>query len=567
MTALRIRGARTSRLLLAAATATVLSATAFAAPAAADTPAPAATYDLVDGTLDWGVQESFRTYISGPIAKGSITLDDGAQRNDDGTFAFTGGTGSYDLGTHSVATEFDGSVHFEGHGGVLDLKLSDLRLVTEGRTGGAILADVTVGTDTTEDVEFARLDMSGVSPGRGDGGAMVFADIPATLTAEGSVAFGGFYEAGAALDPATLTVSAVPPAEPGDPDDGGGGDDDTEEPGTGEPGDGDDTGNPGDGDGDDTGNPGNGGDDDTDDTGNPGDGDGDDTGNGDNGGDDGGKDDDTDDGDDTGNPGDDEPASGTIADGTLDWGVRDSFRTYVTGPIARGSVELLDGATENSDGTFRFPDAVGEFDAEADALVAAFDGGVQFVGHEKADGEYELDLKFSELAVAFEGTEGVLVADVVSHTLGGDVVEYEGVVVADLTLPAAALNPVDDVIHLENVPAVLTDEGAEAFGGFYEAGADLDPLTVAVSLNDDAELPSGGGNSPAPQTGGTTPIAGGGASGGVSGGPAGGGFGAGALASTGTPAGALAGLAAAVTVAGGAASWVTRRRSASPLVD
>ncbi|NJQ04683.1 hypothetical protein HCN56_03560 [Streptomyces lonarensis] len=560
-----MRGARTGRLLLAAATATVLSATAFAAPAAADTAAPAATYDLVDGTLDWGVQASFRNYISGPIAKGSITLDQGAERNDDGTFAFTGGTGSYDLGTHSVATEFNGSVHFEGHGGVLDLKLSDLKVVTEGRTGGAIRADVTVGADTTEDVEFASLDMSGVRPGQGAGGAMVFADIPATLTAEGSVAFGGFYDAGTALDPATLTVSAVPPSEPGEPGDGDDGDDDTGEPGTGEPGDGDnggddDTDNPGDGDDD-------GGDDDgkDDDTDNPGDGDNggdDDTdnpGDGDNGGDDDGKDDDTD--------ADDEPVSGTIADGTLDWGVRESFRTYVTGPIARGSVELLGAATENGDGTYQFPDAVGEFDAEADALVAAFDGGVQFVGHEKADGEYELDLKFSELAVAFEGTEGVLVADVVSHTLGGDVVEYEGVVVADLTLPAAALNPVDDVILLENVPAVLTDEGAEAFGGFYEAGADLDPLTVAVSLDDDAELPSGGGNSPAPQTGGTTPIAGGGASGGVSGGLAGGGFGSGSLASTGTPAGALAGLAAAVTVAGGAAYWVTRRRSASPLAD
>lgn len=497
MTATRPRPARRATLLLAAATAAALSATAFAAPAIAqDRPT---TIDLVDGTLDWGLKQSFRNYVVSPIAGGQITLAEGAERNGDGTFAFTDGTGSYDLSTHSVATAFDGSVHFSGHSGQLDLKLSDLRLETQGRDGGVIIADVTVGEDTTEDVEFAELDMSEVRPG-GEDGEMIFADIPATLTEDGAQAFVSplspepMYPAGTELDPATLTISTAAGPDPTDPADPADPADPTDPADPADPTDPADPADPTD----------------------PTDGQ------------------------------DDAPVSGSIEDGTLDWGVRESFRTYVTGPIARGSVELADGATENGDGTYRFPDAQGEFDA--DSLEAAFDGSVRFVGHEKADGEYELDLKLSALAVEVNGTEGALIADVVSHTLEGDTVEFTGVAIADLEVPADALNPVDDVILLADLPAVLTADGAEAFGGFYGEGEALDALTVAVAVGENAQLPGGGsgndgGNNPVPQTGGP--------SGGAQGG---------ALAETGDSTAALLGAAAALTVAGGAAYWAASRR-------
>ncbi|MCK1816287.1 HtaA domain-containing protein, partial [Streptomyces sp. XM4011] len=219
-TATRARAVRRGGMLLAAATATVLCTTGFAAPAFADERPGATAFDLVDGTLDWGVKNSFNRYISGPIAGGTITTDDGAEQHGD-AFRFTNGTGSYDLTTHGVDTAFDGSVHYTGHHGELDLKFSGLRVVTEG-TGGTIVADVTIAGELTEDVEVATLDLSGVQPGSGEGGAMVFADIPATLTEDGAQAFAyhgtPMYPEGTALDPATLTVTPKPAGNPGEPE-------------------------------------------------------------------------------------------------------------------------------------------------------------------------------------------------------------------------------------------------------------------------------------------------------------------------------------------------------------
>ncbi|MDT0322067.1 HtaA domain-containing protein [Streptomyces millisiae] len=508
----------TRPLLLAAATATVLSVTSLAAPALAEdggTDAPTTSaIGLTDGTLDWGVKESFRRYISGPIAGGSITVADGAETNDDGGYRFTEGTGTYDPTTHAVDTGFDGSVHFLGHGGELDLKLAELRVVTEGTTG-SIVADVTVAGTTTEDVEFASLDLSAVAPGRGEGGAMVFEDIPATLTEDGAEAFEyhgtPMYQPGTALDAATLTVTPVAeepeePEEPGAP----------EEPGTPEqPGTPQEPEQPGAPEG-----PQNPAPEEPENPEDPG----------------------------TQDPDTQDPdTSGTVQEGRLDWGVKESFRSYVTGPIAGGDVELSGGATEIADG-YRFPAAGGEFDPEAPALDAEFTGGVRFLGHEGA-----LDLRFSELAIEIDGTEGELIADVSSKDrTSGEVTEYDALTVAELDIPADALNPVDDVLTLDAVPATLTADGAEAFGGFYSAGEELDPVTVTVALVEGADLGDDNRNDDdGDDTGGPSTQTG--ARGGATGG---------ALASTGASGDlpAALGTAAALTAIGALAYGATRRR-------
>ncbi|WP_461029146.1 HtaA domain-containing protein, partial [Streptomyces sparsus] len=193
---------------LAAATATVLATTAFAVPALAadDPPQAPGTIELSDATLEWGVKESFRSYVAG-MAKGEITTGGGAeQAADNGPFTFSGGTGSYDLGTHSVNTSFPGDVRFRSTAHGFDIRLSDVKLVTEGRTGGSIVADITAAGETRDDVELADLDLSEVRPGSGAGGAMTFAGIPTTMTEAGAAAFNGMYQKGTVLDPATLTV-------------------------------------------------------------------------------------------------------------------------------------------------------------------------------------------------------------------------------------------------------------------------------------------------------------------------------------------------------------------------
>lgn len=80
--------------------------------------------------LIWGVKASFRSYVE--AAGGSITLSDGAARDDDGSFVFTAVPGG-DLtiapdGSVSGAMRFEGTVVFEAHGGMLKSTLTELGL-------------------------------------------------------------------------------------------------------------------------------------------------------------------------------------------------------------------------------------------------------------------------------------------------------------------------------------------------------------------------------------------------------------------------------------------------------
>ncbi|MFI5746097.1 HtaA domain-containing protein [Streptomyces sp. NPDC051644] len=501
-------------LAAAVATAAALGATVFALPAlATDSAAPdgaAATapkLELKDGTLEWGVKESFRKYLASSFSGGKITVKDGAtQAPDNGVFTFVNGKGTYDTATHGTDTAFGGGVNFYAHGGVLDITLSDVKLSTTG-TGGAITVDVATPEGTRNDVAFAALDLSAVKPGQGAGGAMVFKDIPATLTKAGSEAFNGQYKEGDALDPATLSVKAVaaptgkptekptieptvkPTTKP------------TEKPTT-EP------------------------------TGKP---------------------------TSTASPSSSAPATGkpaadpgAIVDGTLDWGVKKSFRTYVTGPIAQGKVETTAGATASGDG-YRFPDATGHFDADKQTLDADFDGRVRFLGHEE-NGAYTLDLSLTDMEIQVNGTKGTLIADVSTKDRETKKVNtYTGLAVADLKLPKGELTAKNGVVTLSAVPATLTADGTKAFGGMYQAGEQLDALTVAVALDKDAALPGGTGSTGL--AGGSTATGGGSVGGGSAGG-------SGSLAATGSdlPAGALFAASGLVVATGAGAVIAARRR-------
>ncbi|UUN26571.1 HtaA domain-containing protein [Streptomyces sp. FIT100] len=509
------------------ATAVALGATGFAAlPAlaagSAAAPAAAPKLEIVDGTLDWGLKESFRKYVAGPIAHGSVSVADGAtQAAGNGVFTFTGGKGTYDTATHASETAFKGSVHCLGHGGVLDVKVGDIKVAT-GATAGTVTADFTSkkmdGTVVTkDDAVIADLDLTGIAPGQGEGGATVLANIPAKLTADGAEAFAGFYQAGTALDPATLSVKAAAPSPSptGSPS--------SSPSPTGSP-----SSSPSP-----TGSP----------SSSP-------------------------------SPTDDPsttpsaPADGTIVDGNLDWGLKESFRTYVVGPIAGGKVELADGAVRNGE-IYRFTKAGGSFDAGKQNLSAEFDGSVRFLGHKEADGTYVLDLKLSGLQTQVKNGKGTLVADVSSKDRETHKVStFEDLPLASLDLPDGKLSAKDGVVTLSDVPASLTADGAQAFAGFYEAGTELDKVSLSVALDEDAELPGGTGGSTGGGTGGSSS---GGSTGGTTGtttggGTVGGSAGGGSLASTGSelPAGALLAASGAVAAAGAGVVVAVRRRQSAP---
>ncbi|TDT62672.1 HtaA domain-containing protein [Frigoribacterium sp. PhB116] len=197
-------------LALAAAAAVLPAPSGAVAGAAAATGASSCT--VSGATLSWGVKESFRSYISGSIAKGAWTPEGGATYATP-SFGWASGAGQLgdgpagDVTTGDVA--FVGSVRFTGHQGVLDTTIADPVLRFTSPTSAQLLLDVAGTTQegvavSSPDVPFADVDLT-ASPVDPATGALSFAGAPTTLTAEGAAAFGS-YEPGTALDPLTADV-------------------------------------------------------------------------------------------------------------------------------------------------------------------------------------------------------------------------------------------------------------------------------------------------------------------------------------------------------------------------
>ncbi|KJY17523.1 MULTISPECIES: HtaA domain-containing protein [unclassified Streptomyces] len=185
--------------------AAALGATAFALPATAAGGPPTGPVKIVGGSLDWGVLASYRAYVTG-MAKGTITVADGAQQNADGTLRFVEPTGQYDpAGGHVVKAAFKGSVTFSspapptGHG--FEVKLSDIRIDTGTKK---LTADVTKSGATAQDVPLATVAFAGQS----------MTGLATTLTKEAADALGSAGYEGKAGDPLTANLKFEEPPAP-----------------------------------------------------------------------------------------------------------------------------------------------------------------------------------------------------------------------------------------------------------------------------------------------------------------------------------------------------------------
>ncbi|MFG2903398.1 HtaA domain-containing protein [Streptomyces zaomyceticus] len=175
--------------------------------------------------------------------------------------------------------------------------------------------------------------------------------------------------------------------------------------------------------------------------------------------------------------------SRTVQGGRLDWGIKTSFQSYVTGPIAQGNWGLTGGAATVGGSQFRFHSAQGSYDPATGAFEAAFSGGVHFTGHRKADGTHELDLTISRPRVRVQNGQGTLYADMASRAKGsGRVTTTPQVPLATLRLGTIDMRGGGSPVSLSGVPATLTAQGATAFAGYYPAGAALDPVSLTVDV-------------------------------------------------------------------------------------
>ncbi len=369
--------------------------------------AHAASRPVQGGRLDWGIKSSFQAYVTGPVAKGSYSLTGGAATIGGSGFRFHSATGTYDGATGAFTASFSGGVRFLGHrtdSGTYQLDLTISRpTVRVSGSSGTLYVDITskakdTGTVTTAaQVPFAALSLGGINM-RGDGDRVVLNSLPATLTAQGAQSFAGYYTAGTALDPLSLSADVRPAAVVSK----------SPTPTASK------------------------------------------------------------------SPEKKRTSDTAIKDGAVDWGVRRTFREYVTGDIARGKWTLSSGAQDGG-ALFRFPQGEGTYDKGE--LTARFRGAVRFTGQQG------LDLRLDDVRVAVEDGRGTLYADVKSP-------EFSGGKVPLVTFPAKKLKAEKGLVRLTEAPAKLTARGAKAFGGMYQAGAEMDPVSLAVATTKSAELPA-----------------------------------------------------------------------------
>lgn len=385
------------------------------------------------GTLSWGVKSSFRTYVGGPIAKGRVTTS-GHATTSNGSYVFPQRSTSAKPPSAKGTTSYRGQVNFFGHGGDLDMYLRNPRVVVTSGTQGKLVVDAKpTGASGFRSVTVSTLNLSQGSKSSSNGSVM-FRGVPVKLSSAGTTLFAwegrSMYPAGTAMDPVTFTIGSdkkvsgsgksTTSTPKGSPSAAGGS---AGSGGSGAGGSGTDTSAAG-----------------------------------------------------SGSASSAAAAASRTGAGSLSWGLRQSFRDYITGPIAHGSISVSGGAS-SSGGSFTFPQSgAAKGDGGAD-----YRGAVNFRGHGGI-----LNLSFSDPEVSIDSARsGSLTAQVGGRRIS----------VATLNLGAGAKSESDGATAYTDVPATLTSQGSTLFtyngSSFYPAGSAMDPVSFTVGSPGSAASGSG----------------------------------------------------------------------------
>jgi len=182
------------------------------------------------------------------------------------------------------------------------------------------------------------------------------------------------------------------------------------------------------------------------------------------------------------------PLLATFGSGHLDWGVKESFRKYIEGPIAHGSYGVAEGATRNPDGSIRFELYGGNYETETRTGEMQFFGAVRFTGHAVL-GEPQLDLTIRNPRLVLAGDDATLYANATSKAIdSGAVQQFPEVALANVDLTGIAPTPLVDGLGFEALSTALTAAGVPVFAQ-YAAATAMDPLVVVARYGTSRSLP------------------------------------------------------------------------------
>ncbi|SHH05628.1 Htaa protein [Jatrophihabitans endophyticus] len=171
--------------------------------------------------------------------------------------------------------------------------------------------------------------------------------------------------------------------------------------------------------------------------------------------------------------------STAITTGSLHWGFKQSFRSYVTD----AGIATSKPATRAADGAVDFPLSKGTYDAASGTTSVTFTGGVHFRAHADGSGGYLLDITLSSPQLTLSATGSTLTMAVTSRQLlagdqGGPVKDYGRIPVANLDPASGTVQPAaaaTGTTAWSAIPATLTADAVPAFLA-YPTGTALDPV-------------------------------------------------------------------------------------------
>ncbi len=164
----------------------------------------------------------------------------------------------------------------------------------------------------------------------------------------------------------------------------------------------------------------------------------------------------------------------SVSGATLDWGIKSSFRNYISGGIANGSWTLSGVGYDG--GRYGWSSGSGSLNTADTRGLVRFPGTVSFSGHGGV-----LTLTLSNVALRVSGPNtATIVADVHSTDMSGTPSDHRGVAFATVALGGASAS--GSSFSATGAPASLTADGATAFAGFYTAGTALDPVSFRLPL-------------------------------------------------------------------------------------
>ena len=175
-------------------------------------------------------------------------------------------------------------------------------------------------------------------------------------------------------------------------------------------------------------------------------------------------------------------ASQSLQDASVDWGVKSSFRRYITGPVAGGSQELTS-ATSNADGSYHFTAAEGTVEADGSYHVKFTGSSVKYTGHHGV-----LEVTISDLELVIKDGQGSLYANISERPYNGNTtpnppVQHDHTLIG--TFDASSLKNEGGQLTLAASDATkvkLSAEATSVFAGFYQAGQELDALAFSAKL-------------------------------------------------------------------------------------